>query len=136
MLDAGQVLVLDVRRSQGSLGGSGTSVSCSEQRRCVHAPHLAAAAPRGVQVQVTSDDVELDPQQDHQHAGAVHGHDGARETWSGSAAGEVSGRLPRAPPTWILTDDLQILPDLHLIGWSGTQGDRCELTCRQERGPP
>lgn len=43
-------------------------------------PHLCVLAHRVVQVQIPSDDVQLDSQQNHQHAGAVNSHDGARET--------------------------------------------------------
>lgn len=45
------------------------------------APYLHVASRWVVQVQVTPDDVELHSQQNHQHAGAVHAHDGACETW-------------------------------------------------------
>ena len=73
--------VWEETQARPTAGGAG---ACT----CAHAPHLAVVAHRGVQVQVTSDDVELDPQQKHQHAGAVDGHDGAAETWSASAVGD------------------------------------------------
>lgn len=53
-----------------------------EARAGRRAPHLRVAAHRVVQVQVSSYDVQLDSQQNHQHAGAVHAHDGAGETWT------------------------------------------------------
>lgn len=43
-------------------------------------PHHCVLAHRVVQVQVSSYDVQLDSQKNHQHAGAVHAHDGAGET--------------------------------------------------------
>lgn len=45
-------------------------------------PHHCVLAHRVVQVQVSSYDVQLDSQKNHQHAGAVHAHDGAGETWT------------------------------------------------------
>lgn len=64
---------------------------------CLYAcvPHLARVARRRVQVQVQvpSDDVQLDSQQNHQHAGAVHAHNGASKTWNGSAVGDRSTKV-------------------------------------------
>lgn len=58
-------------------------------------PHLARVARQRVQiqVQVPSDDVQLDSQQNHQHARAVHAHNGASKTWSGSAVGDHSTKV-------------------------------------------
>lgn len=53
------------------------------------APHRRVLASGVVQVQVPADDVQLDPQQDHQHAGAVHRHDGAGEAWSEASVTRV-----------------------------------------------
>lgn len=75
-----------------SMSASECLYMCMHVSVCVCVPHLARVARRRVQVQVQvpSDDVQLDSQQNHQHAGAVHADNGASKTWSGSAVGNHS----------------------------------------------
>lgn len=100
MLDAGQVLLLDVGRSQRRLRSQrDTLITCrlELEARGLFTTHRSVLPHRVVQVQVTSDDVELDSEQDDQQTGAVHGHDRAGETctelWRQPASGATL--LPR-----------------------------------------
>lgn len=49
-----------------------------EHKHCI--PHLRVLGHRVVQVQVSSYNIQLDSQENHQHAGAVHAHNGAGKT--------------------------------------------------------
>lgn len=92
MLDAGQILLLDVWRSQRSLGKIQTNISAMLSSQVILVVilyecfglylifhHHDALSQRVIQIKISSDDVELHSEENDQHAGAVHGHDGAGE---------------------------------------------------------